>query len=74
MTLTSTLSSANIATVSCDPAQLQLLVRLELPFKTVKGVTIDEVAERLVPTGFYKDATKVNTQYGEHLLLDNIAR
>lgn len=49
-------------------------MRLELPFKTVKGVTVDEVARRLVATGFYKDTTKINMQYGEHLLLDNIAR
>ena len=52
----------------------QLLVRLELPFKTVKGVTVDDVAQRLVPCGFYKDSTKMNVQYGEHLLLDNITR
>jgi hypothetical protein len=53
---------------------MQLLVRLELPFKTVKGVTVDNVAQRLVPCGFYKDSTKMNVQYGEHLLLDNITR
>jgi hypothetical protein len=55
---------------------LQLLVRLELPFKTVKGVTVDEVARRLVPTGFYKDPTKPfnSVQYGEHISLDNINR
>lgn len=50
---------------------MQLLARLELPFKTVKGVTVDEVVQRLVPTGFYRDG-KPNTQYGPHLFLDNI--
>lgn len=51
-------------------------MRLELPFKTVKGVTVDEVAQRLVPCGFCRDPTKVSSivQYGQHLLLDNITR
>jgi hypothetical protein len=49
-------------------------VRLELPFKAVKGVTVDEVAARLVATGFYRDSGARMAQYGEHLLLDNISR
>jgi hypothetical protein len=52
----------------------QLLTTLELPFKTIKGVTVDEVASRLVPCGFYKDPTKLVMEYGPHLLLDNITK
>lgn len=52
----------------------QLLTTLELPFKTVKGVTVDEVASRLVPCGFYRDTNKPPAEYGPHLLLDNITK
>jgi hypothetical protein len=34
-------------------------------------VTVDDVAQRLVPTGFYKDGSKL-AELGHHLLLDNI--
>jgi hypothetical protein len=51
---------------------LQHLVTLELPVKSVKGLTITEVQRRLVPTGFYKGASGRTPEYGEHLCLDNI--
>jgi hypothetical protein len=50
------------------------LVSLELPFKTVKGVTVDEVASRLVPCGFYRDPRLPPPEYGPHLLLENITK
>lgn len=52
---------------------LQLLATLELPIKTIKGLTIAELQRRLVPTGFYKGAISKKPDYGEHICLDNIA-
>jgi hypothetical protein len=55
-------------------AALQHLVTLELPVKSVKGLTIAEVQRRLAPTGFYQGASGRTPDFGEHLCLDNITR
>lgn len=52
----------------------QLLATLELPIKTVKGLTVAELQQRLVPTGFFKGTTGRSPEYGDHLCLDNIAK
>jgi hypothetical protein len=37
-------------------------------------VTVDEVATRLVPHGFYRERNRGLVQWGEHLSIDNIAK
>lgn len=51
---------------------MQLLVTLDLPFKTTKDVTVAELQRRLVPTGFYKGPISRTPEWGEHICLENI--
>eukprot|EP00775_Hariotina_reticulata_P006749 gene6749-6969_t len=56
---------------------MQLLATLELPVKAAKGLTILELSQRLVPTGFYKpehskQRQRMTADFGECLCLDNI--
>jgi hypothetical protein len=57
---------------------MQLLATLELPVKAAKGLTIQELSQRLVPTGFSRPApagqTRILVTFGDCLCLDNISK